>query len=334
MDAIELGTVPKPSAGESEVLVEVRATGICGTDLTIYHGKFPEERARPPLVLGHEFAGTIADVGKGVRGLKQGDPVVVDPLISCGHCYSCTGGVPHLCTTLKLLGIDVNGSFAEYVVASAGRTYRMPSGMSFVEGAVVEPLSVAVHAVRRSALNVGDRVLVTGGGPIGMLTALVAKSAGARKLVVTEIQGYRLETLKELGLQGFNPLEGDIKELVDLCFDGVGPDIVFEVTGTSAGMQQAIECVRYRGTIVEVGLPKDRTENDTRRVVFGEIAIIGSRVYAPVDIETSVGLLAGRKVDVKPLVKTFHLDECPGLFQKLARGEGELIKAVFLIEEG
>jgi (R,R)-butanediol dehydrogenase/meso-butanediol dehydrogenase/diacetyl reductase len=333
IDTIELGSIPEPSPGEGEVMVEVRATGICGTDLTIYHGAFPPERARPPLVLGHEFSGTVAEIGKGVTGLKKEDPVVVDPLISCGTCYSCTEGFPHLCATLKLLGIDVNGSFAQYVTASASRTYPMPREMSFVEGALVEPLSVAVHAVRRSALGVGDRALVIGGGPIGMLIALVCRSAGARTLVVTEMQEYRLEILEELGIQGHNPRTGKTGELVSRFFDGIGPDIAFEATGTSAGMQQAIECVRYRGTVVEVGLPKGRTENDTRRVVFGEISLVGSRVYAPVDIRTSIDLLGGRRIDVEPLVKTYPLDACPRLFETLSRGEGNLMKAVFLLRE-
>jgi 2-desacetyl-2-hydroxyethyl bacteriochlorophyllide A dehydrogenase len=332
-DTIEVGSIPAPSPGEGEVMVEVRATGICGTDLTIYHGAFPAERARPPLVLGHEFSGTVAECGSGVTGLKRGDPVVVDPLISCGICYSCTEGFPHLCATLKLLGIDVNGSFAQYVIASGSRTYPMPGEMSFVEGALVEPLSVAVHAVRRSCMGVGDRVLVVGGGPIGMLIALVCRRAGARILLVSEMQEYRLEILEDLGIQGYDPGNESPGELFPRLFEGTGPDIVFEATGTSGGMQQAIERVRYRGTIVEVGLPKGRTENDTRRVVFGEVSLIGSRVYEPVDIRTSLSLLADGSIDVGPLVKTFPLDECPGLFKTLSLGEGDLMKAVLLIEE-
>ena len=332
IEKIELGERPVPSAGEGEVLIRVKAAGICGTDLTIYHGKFPKERAKAPMVLGHEFCGTVEGVGRGVKDLEAGDLVVVDPLISCGSCYCCVEGYPHVCSNLKLLGVDVDGSFAEYVTAKAGRTHRLPRGFGVEQGAMVEPLSVAVHAVRRSSMNVGDTVLVTGGGPIGILIALVAASAGARTLVVSEIQDFRLGLLERLGLRGFNPLLADVRKLAAEWFGGVGPDIVFEVTGSAAGMQQAIESVRHMGTVVEVGLPKDRTENDTRRVVFGEISIVGSRVYAPVDIKTSIKLLEHRKVDVAPLVKTFAIEECPGLFSRLSRGEGNLMKAVMIVD--
>jgi threonine dehydrogenase-like Zn-dependent dehydrogenase len=232
-----------------------------------------------------------------------------------------------------LLGIDVDGSFSKYVTAPATRTYLLPEGMGFVEGALVEPLSVAVHAVRRSAMVVGDRVLVVGGGPIGMLIALVVRSAGARILVITEMQEYRLALLEQLGMQAYNPLDGDTEMLISKYFEGTGPDIVFEASGTSSGMQQAIECIRYRGTVVEVGLPKGRTENDTRRIVFGEVSLIGSRVYAPVDIQTSLNLLGEGRIQAAPLVKTFPLDSCIELFDTLSRGEGGLMKAVFLLDD-
>jgi len=332
-DAIELGSVPDPRPAEGEVLVKVEATGICGTDLTIFHGKFPRERARPPMVLGHEFAGIVEETGRGVKGFERGNPVVVDPLISCGSCFSCTAGFPHLCSTLKLLGIDVDGSFATYVTVSAARTYRRPPGLGFVEGALVEPLSVAVHAVRRSAMKIGDRVLVTGGGPIGTLIALVARSVGARSLLVTEIDAYRLETLRQIGIPCCNPRKMEVQDMVDRHFDGIGCDIVFEATGISSGMQQAIGCVRTRGTITQVGLPKGETCNDARGVVFGEVTVMGTRVYEPVDIITSIDLLERRKIEITPLVSTFSIDECPSIFKKLSSGDSGLLKAVLIMNQ-
>jgi 2-desacetyl-2-hydroxyethyl bacteriochlorophyllide A dehydrogenase len=332
-EAMELGSVPDPTPAEGEVLIKVEATGICGTDLTIFHGKFPRERAIPPMVLGHEFAGTVEETGRNVKGFKKGDPVVVDPLISCGRCFACTEGFPHLCSTLKLLGIDIDGSFATHVTASAARTYHRPPRLGIIEGALVEPLSVAVHAVRRSDLRIGDSVLVTGGGPIGILIALAARCAGARGLFVTEINKHRLEILHQLGLHCCNPQECEIREVVKRQFDGIGPDVVFEATGTSAGMQQALRCVRTRGTIAQVGLPKGETCNDTRDVLFGEISTMGMRVYEPGDILTSIDLLERRKIDVKRLVSTFNLDECPRVFKRLTTGESGLIKAVLIVNE-
>jgi threonine dehydrogenase-like Zn-dependent dehydrogenase len=209
--------------------------------------------------------------------------------------------------------------------------------LSFEEGAMAEPLAVAVHAIRRSGMKVGDRVLVTGGGPIGILAAFAAKSAGARTLVVSEIQGFRLKLLRELGLTGFDPSAGggggSTRALVEEHFDGEGPDVVIELTGTEAGMQQAVDSVRFRGTIVAIGLTKGVTGLDSRRVVFGELTMTGSRVYDPVDIETSIGLIASKKVNVGPLVKTFRLEEAPSLFRKMAAGEGNLMKAIFILGE-
>jgi (R,R)-butanediol dehydrogenase/meso-butanediol dehydrogenase/diacetyl reductase len=363
--SIELGEVPVPAIGGDDVLIDVKAAGVCGTDLTIYQGKFPKDRSKPPLVLGHEFSGTVAVLGKnaaagknaafgkhagadrgGGRGLEAGDRVVVDPLISCGKCYACVMGAPHVCLSLKLIGVDIDGGFAPHVRASASRVHRLPEGLSFEEGAMVEPLAVAVHAIRRSGMKVGDGVLVTGGGPIGILAALAARSAGARALVVSEIQEFRLKLLRELGLTGFNPLAGGsgntpgagsaggTRELVEEHFGGVGPDVVIELTGTDAGMQQAIESVRFRGTIVAIGLTKGVTGLDTRRVVFGEVTMTGSRVYSPVDIETSIDLIASGKVNVRPLIKIFRLEEAPSLFRKMAAGEGNLMKAIFLLGEG
>jgi threonine dehydrogenase-like Zn-dependent dehydrogenase len=358
--SIEIGEVPVPAIGGGDLLIDVKAAGVCGTDLTIYQGKFPKDRSKPPLVLGHEFSGTVAAVGKSEasgkypgdsggagRGLEVGDRVVVDPLVSCGTCYACVMGAPHVCLSLKLIGVDIDGGFAPHVKASAARVHRLPEGLSFEEGAMVEPLAVAVHAIRRSGMKVGDRVLVTGGGPIGILAALAARSAGARALVVSEIQEFRLKLLRELGLTGFNPLAGgwgartgvaggaaSTRALVEEHFGGVGPDVVIELTGTEAGMQQAIDSIRFRGKIVAIGLTKGASRLDTRRVVFGEVTVTGSRVYAPVDIETSIDLIASGKVMVGALIKTFRLEEAPSLFRKMASGEGNLMKAIFLLEDG
>jgi threonine dehydrogenase-like Zn-dependent dehydrogenase len=358
---MELGEVPPPSIGGGEVLIDVKAAGVCGTDLTIYQGKFPKDRSRPPLVLGHEFSGTVAEVGREAasgtrdgasrdrgRVLSVGDRVVVDPLISCGTCYACLMGAPHVCLSLRLIGVDIDGGFAPRVKASAARVHPIPATMSFEEGAMVEPLAVAVHAIRRSGTAVGDRVLVTGGGPIGILAALAAKCAGARQVVVSEIQEFRLTLLGELGLTAFDPRAGaggsvgagtaggtgSARALVEEHFGGVGPDVAIELTGTEAGMQQAIDAVRFRGTIVAIGLTKGVTGLDTRRIVFGEVSMTGSRVYAPVDIETSIGLISSGRVKVGPLVRTFDLEEAPSLFRKMAAGEGNLMKAIFRLGEG
>ncbi|RLI37795.1 galactitol-1-phosphate 5-dehydrogenase, partial [Candidatus Bathyarchaeota archaeon] len=162
---IRIEDVPKPEIRSDEVLVEVKAVGICGSELHAYEGI--SKRRRPPLIMGHEFSGVIAEIGGEVEGFKKGDRVVVDPLNRCGVCEQCTAGRGNICRNVKLLGLHVSGAFAEYVPAPARNCYKLPDHVSFEEGSVVEPLSVGVHAVNRTPIKLGDTVLVVGAGVIG-----------------------------------------------------------------------------------------------------------------------------------------------------------------------
>jgi len=320
-----------PELPPGEVLLRIRTAGICGTDLTIYQGKFDPRRCVPPLVPGHEMCGVIERLGRGVEGWSVGERVVADPLIACGQCYACHHGFPHVCTSLQLLGIDRDGGFAEYAAAPAGRLHRLPEGISDVDGAIVEPVAVAVHDVRRGQLAAGDTALVVGGGPIGLLIGLVARSAGARRVAVSEINGHRREVARCLGLQTYLPTDEDFRERVRADFDGIGPDIVFDATGSAPGYQSAVESVRVRGRIVQVGIPKGAVELDLRRLNFAEITIVGTRVYEPVDIVTAIGLLAGGRVATAGFVSTHGLAECGSLLAQLSGGSSELMKPVLVI---
>jgi len=321
---------PRPKSGE--VLLRITAAGICGTDLTIYQGKFDPKRSVPPLVPGHEMCGVVEQLGDGVVGWSAGERVTVDPLIPCGTCFACVNGFPHVCTSLKLLGIDQDGGFAEYAVACANRLYRLPDALTNVEGALVEPVAVAVHDVRLAELSVGDTALVVGAGPIGLLIAMVAASAGSRRVAVSEINERRLEIARSLGFPVYSPAEKDFRERVREDFDGRGPDIVFEATGSASGYQSAIDCVRVRGRIVQVGIPKGPTEVDLRRLNFAEISIVGTRVYAPADIVTAIALLGNSRIAANSLVSTHGLAECASLMAELSGGASEKMKPVLLMD--
>ncbi|MGA2547676.1 MAG: alcohol dehydrogenase catalytic domain-containing protein [Rectinemataceae bacterium] len=321
----------RPVEAIGEVLLRVITAGICGTDLTIYQGKFDATRSVPPLIPGHEICGVIEKIGEGVNGWNVGDRVAVDPLIPCGVCYACRHGVPHVCTSLKLLGVDRDGGFAEYVTVAAVRLHRLPAGISDVEGALVEPLAVAVHDVRLGGLALGDTALVVGAGPIGLLIAMAARAAGARRIAVSEFNDHRRSIAEGLGFPTYSPSNQDFRDCIRDEFDGIGPDIAFDATGSAAGYQSAIDCVRVRGRIVQVGIPKGPTEIDLRRMNFAELSIVGTRVYSPEDITGAIDLLEHKRVEAQKLASVHSLEECGNLLAELSGGETKLMKPVLRI---
>ncbi len=330
-DQSAIREIDKPEIKEDEVLLKVKATGVCGTDLTIFKGYFPAHRAVAPMALGHEMSGVIAEKGNAVTGYEVGDRVIADPLISCGTCYNCVKGLRHICKTLALFGVDSDGSFAEYVKVKAEKLYRIPDTLSFEKAALFEPLAVAVHAIRRSKLAAGDTVMVIGGGPIGILIAMVAETAGARTIIVSEIQQSRLNLLNEYGFKTINPAKIDNESIINNYYEGAGPEVVFEVTGTAGGFQAAIDIACYRGRIMEVGVPKGEQTMDIRKGNFGELEILGSRVYEPVDIKTALKIIDDARYDWDKLITTFPLEKGPEVLTELANGKTSLMKAIFTL---
>lgn len=318
---IRLEEKEKPSLKKGEVLIRVKSTGICGTDLMIYKGKFP--RSRPPLVLGHEFAGEIVTTNETPSDVKAGDSVVVNPLIFCGHCVSCKMGFPHVCTNLRLIGVDVDGSFAEFVRASWEKVYRIPSGFPFQTAALVEPTAVALHAVARSGCKVGDHAVVLGAGPIGLLIAMVAKTAGASKVIVTEVLKHRLELAEKLGFDVIDSARDEACSEVLRKTSNRGVDIVFETAAVSQTASQLISLIRPRGRILIVGLYKESPSVDLLSINFKEGEIMGSRVYSDADFEKAVDLVTSGRLNVDPLITDrLNLEDIKDGFELLERGEG------------
>jgi len=280
--------IKRPTLGEDEVLIKVAYCGICGSDMGIYSGKHP--RAKAPLVLGHEFSGQIAELPLAYQGgFALGDNVTVNPLLCCQHCTPCRTGNSHVCKTLGLTGIDADGGFAEFTKVKIDQLVKLPLGMSAELGAIVEPVAVAVHAIRRSALKVGDVILIIGGGPIGFLISLVAKAAGARKIMVVEPSEFRRNLIAALGFETM--AEVDNEKIMSLT-DGDGADIVYEVAGVPAAMDAAVKYCKIRGQVVNVSVFKQPAPIDLLRVNFAELDIIGIRVYAREDFVAAVDLVA------------------------------------------
>jgi (R,R)-butanediol dehydrogenase / meso-butanediol dehydrogenase / diacetyl reductase len=277
----------RPGAGEVEI--EVAFTGICGTDLHIVHGAMDARVARP-AVLGHEMSGSIAAVGDGVDGWSVGDHVTVMPLVWCGQCPACRAGHSHICHNLNFIGIDSPGSMQASWVVPADVLVALPSDLRPEVGALVEPTAVAVHDVRRSDLRPGEKTLVVGGGPIGLLVACVARAAGADVLLL-ELSERRRALAEALGLKVVDPTTSDVAALVGGWTDGAGVAVGFEVSGSVAGLDTAIDLLAVRGRLVVVAIHATPPPVNLFRMFWRELTLIGARVYDRSDFEQAIRLL-------------------------------------------
>jgi 2-desacetyl-2-hydroxyethyl bacteriochlorophyllide A dehydrogenase len=312
--SLEVGARPVPKPKGDQVLLQVAYAGLCGSDLAIAEGGHP--RAKPPLVMGHEFSGYVADLGERVdQGLEIGDRVAVYPILSCGDCYACRMGSPNVCQALGLIGIDQDGGFAEYALVPQGAALRLPSGVGLLEGSLIEPLAVCVHAARLSDLQVGDVVVVTGAGPIGLLMGQLARSAGAGKVILTEVAPNRMAAAQALGFEVVDAREkGGVAEVLERT-GGRGADLVFEATGHPSVAPTLMDLVRIRGQIVALGVFEEPVAVDLQALNFQEIRLIGSRVYEIEDFCRAISLAAQGRVDPRSIVSDLgSLKEAPRLF--------------------
>ena len=293
-----IGEAPIPAPAADEALLRVRRVGICGTDLHIFQGHLDH---RMPLngTIGHE---TLADVveAPAASGFRPGERVVVEPLKVCGACRACRMGAAYLCYRLRVLGVEEAGGMQDYWAVPAARLLRVPAALGDDEAAVIEPLAVATHDVRRAEVKAGDAVLVLGGGPIGALIAMVARHRGAR-VVVSEVNPFRVDILRKLGLEVVGPGQ-DLEAFVQTWTGGDGADVVFEVTGNAAAVRAMTDLVRVWGTISMVAIHGEPLPVDLYRFFARELTLHGSRLYSRADWEEAIALAASGAVTLTPLV--------------------------------
>lgn len=296
----DLRDIARPDPADDEVEVEVAFNGICGTDLHAYHGAM-DARIGHNRILGHEMSGRISRLGKNAAGLSVGQAVVVRPLKPCGNCPACARGLSHICHNLKFLGLDTDGAFQEYWCVPAYAVHPLPDGIPLDHAALTEPVAVACHDVRRGRVQAGEDVLVIGGGPIGLLIAMVARSVGAI-VTISEINASRLEIASKLGFATLNPREVDVAAKVLENTGGKGADVIFEVSGTLPGTELMTAAAAARGRIVMVAIHTSRPPVDLFRFFWRELELVGARVYEPQDFEEAIRLIASGEIDAKTMI--------------------------------
>ena len=310
--------------GPDEVQIAVSHCGICGTDLHIFQGHM-DHRVKTPQVLGHEMSGTIKQVGADVAGWKAGDRVTVMPLDPCNQCPACQAGHSHICQKLKFIGIDAPGALQGLWTVPAYTLHRLPDNISLEHAALVEPIAVACHDVRLGEVKPNDYAVVIGAGPIGTLVALVAKHHGAR-VVVTEINPFRIQLARELGLEVVNPKEVDVPALVNEQTGTAGADVVFEVSGSAAGAELMTKLPRTRGRIVIVAIFAQPTPVNLFQFFWREVKLCGARVYEHQDFDEAIDLAAKKAIPVDKLITgVYSLDGVQKALEQMASG-GEVMK--------
>jgi len=310
-----------PVVGAGEALVRVSYTGICGTDMLIYHDGLA--RVKPPVILGHEFSGVVERLGDSASDFRIGDRVVVEPLITCGACSACASGNYNVCTkSFKLIGVDTDGGMATYVKAPVSKMFKLKANVSLRDAALVEPLAVGVHMVRQSEVKAGQTALVVGGGPIGLIAAKVAALKGAN-VYIFEINAFRIEKAKELGFQVVNPQETNVTEYMQSVSGGHGAHVSFEATGTNFGLSDCIDATGPKGRIVIAGLPKKPPVIDAYQIVAKELTLTGSRVYRTEDYVDALALIESGQFDAQSYIsKVISLDDAvKGGFEAIDQGE-------------
>ena len=295
-----------PLSGQVQIRVEY--CGLCGTDLHLFHGAMAH-RLTLPHVMGHEMSGVIAAVGAGDHEWKAGDRVTVRPLDPCGACPACRIGHSHICHNLKFLGIDRPGALQGLWTVPAHTLHRLPDRLPLREAAMVEPIAVACHDVRLSEVAPGEFAAVIGGGPIGILISLVAQARGARVLLA-EVNEFRLRLARDLGIDAVNPLEADFVALVNDRTAGAGADVVFEVSGSQPGADMMTKLPRTRGRIVVVAIYGEPPRIELFRFFWRELKLSGARVYEPVDFEQAIVLAASGKLPLDRLITDVLPLEC------------------------
>jgi len=320
---------PKPKAGE--VLVRVKSVSICGSDLSGYKGG--SAMRVPPLIMGHEFSGEVAELGAGVSGMKPGDRVGVVTNLYCGKCQDCKDGLDNVCDNRYIIGTTMkagsyNGAMAEYVVAPAEKIMPLPDKISFDECALVEPLSISLRATKHAGDIQGRTVAVFGTGPIGLMGVLCLKAFGAKRIIAIDLVDKRLKMALQCGATDAVNSRDDVLAVTRKMTDGVGVEVVFDAAGVPATVNTGIEIARNGGTLIMVGMASPKFEIEYKHAICKELKLLGSYMYTS-EMREGLQMIIEGKVNVKQIITSrYPMAEGPRIFEELASGNTSDIKVI------
>lgn len=319
--------VPVPAVGADQIKVRMKRIGVCGSDIHVFHGKHPYTSY--PVVQGHEVSAEVVELGSAVKDFKVGDKVTIQPQVVCGKCYPCTHGMYNACEELKVMGFQTTGMASEYFVTEAAKALKLPDNMTYEEGAMIEPLAVAVHAVRRYGDVTGKKVLVLGGGPIGNLVAQAAKAMGASQILLSELSSARLEMAKKCGIAVVNPAKDDLLGKIIETFGPDKADVIFECIGINATMKQAIDYARKGSDIIVVGVFGDLGSINMGFIQDHELRLIGTAMYRVEDYIKSIELTGAGLINLESLIThTVSFANYPEAYEIIEKNKDNAMKVI------
>jgi len=330
--SFEYSDFPDPEAGDDDVLIRVKACGICGSDVHGFTGK--TGRRIPPLIMGHEAAGIVEGLGKNVSGFKKGDRVCFDSTVYCNKCEACLAGHINRCDKRQVLGVSVpafkrHGAFAEYVSVPSWIVSKIPDELSFVHAALLEPASIGTHAANRAPISNEDTVVVIGAGTIGLFILQAARLRGAAKVIAVDINEFRLDLAKKLGADKLiNPLKSNLSEAVLQETEGKGANVTLEAVGYAKTFADAVAITRMGGYVVAVGNLEKNAKFDLQQLIARELTFTGSYASSG-EFRDCIELVASGKINVEPLISdVLPMQEGPDAFDRLLKAEENLVKIV------
>ncbi len=332
-DSLEIVEVPTPVPGSGEVLVQVHSCGICGSELDSFRARSP--RRPPPLVMGHEFCGVVAQRGPNAMRWKDGDRVISHALVHCGKCLPCQSGLTNLCTARQVFGMHRAGAFGEFVSVPEQVLFQWPAALTTCEAAMAEPLANGVNAIQLDPSISKERVIVLGAGPIGLMCLVAARSITKSSVIVSDLIDDRLQVARRLGaVATFNPKQENALDVVKVTWGSAPADYVIDAVGSATTKRTSLELVRPGGTVVWVGLHDDSIELSSYDVTLQQKRILGTYSGSYNDVSKAISILTEKTADVTSWVKSFTLDQGVQAFQAMLRAEGDDIKAVLKMPVG